>query len=189
MQTYERNDLRLFRLVTQNGLRYLVAEFIDEYDEWAMGFFKFSHGMYILVNIPKGIHPSHYFADYLRDILETSDEPILAVPGGYYYGTEYHTAKGTQKDITLIEGRLLEEIRSCDGHRYNLVVSENGSSRIAFIGMFAGRVKTNTQHEYEMWRPTPVPKVILDDDNEMLALYGVAAMVKADFLTFTGSIN
>mgnify|MGYP006058579211 FL=1 len=108
MPSFSRDDLRLFELITSDGLRYLIAEFVDEYDTRSMGFFKFINGMYELVGLPIGFVPSEKLNAYMWGILKTSNNPPLAVPGGgHYYGAEYHTKRGTDRDMTVLQGEFL----------------------------------------------------------------------------------
>lgn len=189
MPSFSRDDLRLFTLVTSDKARFLFAEFIDEYDTLSMGFFKFSNGMYELVGLPEGFKPSFALSAYLWDLLETNDAPPLAIPGGYYYGDEYHTKRGIDRDSTVLQGVLIEEIIAPDGKNYCLVVSQHGSDRVAYFAHFAGTVNRNTPNAYDLWMPTPVPQSILNDNTEMLGLYCAADIAQANLMVFTAKLN
>lgn len=191
MQMFSINDLRTAVILTSDSSRFLIAEFIDDKNDiLAMGFFTFINRMYELTGIPNGLVPSHDLNQYLWKMLDTEDRPPLAVPsGGYYFGDDYHTAKGSTEDITVLSGNMIEEIEASDGIRYSLVVSQQGCSKVAFIGTYAGTLNCNTPHECDLWRPTPIPRALLGSKDEMLSIYGTVDMLGATFMEFTDRIH
>lgn len=189
MQTFFRNDIRLGVLKDSSKQRYLIAEFIDEYNLLSMGFISFCNGVYVLQNIPRLFEPTILLLESMWITLDTNDHPPLAVPGGYYFGDGFHTIRALEEDIYILEGEEIEEVEAPDGLCYKLVLSEVGGQRVLFFGHYAGMSNTGSPYQSHMWRPTPVPQTLLNNKSEMFTLYGLADMEGATFMTFTNLIN
>jgi hypothetical protein len=190
MLTFSKSDLRLCTFTASDGQRYIVAEFVDDDNSFSMAFFTHSNGMYTMRDIPKGFTPSDALNETLWQILGTEDQPPLALAsGGYYHGHEFHTLKGTAQDFTIIAGDIIEKIVASDGKVYDLVFSEQGDKRIVYFGLYAGTHCFGTDRECDLFRPFPVPKVLLDNRDEMLNIYALADDVDATFLHSSAVMN
>ncbi len=189
MPSFLKDDLRLCTLITANGSRFLIAEFIDENNVWSMGFFQFINGRYELVNLPDGFVPSHELSHYLWGELATEDEPPLAVPGGYFYGDQFHTVEAVLKDTDPLPGEIIDQVCGPDGKNYNLVVSVEAGARFAYFGVYVGTMNADTPDEYDLWKPTPVPSVLQRDKGMMFDIYGAVDMADATLMEFTDKIH
>lgn len=175
-------------ITATNGTRFLIGQFIDD-DKWAMGFFTFVGGRYELMDIPAFFKPSNESFRYLWKELGTIENLPLAVPGGYYFMDQYYTLQGLEEDDEPLLGNVLERIVGPDGITYNLVVSEEAGDRYACFALYLGTVYENTPQEIDLWRPTPIPRSLLNDKAIMYSIYGTVDEIDATLLEMDSRFN
>lgn len=155
--------------------RFLVGEYIDEYDCWVMSFLKKVKGTYRVLNIPKVFKPSYDLCYKLWNVLGTCDNPPLAVlGGGLYFGEEYHTVRAWSKDTSFLFGKRVGEISAGHETAYQIVFSSAEDERVGYLAIFGG-----TKGKEERWHPIPIPAKLSNDPDSMDYINGKLAEHKA----------
>ena len=184
MQRLHYSDVRV-ATVTHSAFPtpFLVGEYIDEYDTFSMSFLRSIPDTeeYEITDIPKCMKPCAALTETLWEALQTGDYPPICIPnGGYYYGEEFHTIKGTENDTHIIAGHKIMEVCVNDDSALDLIFSEYGGCRIVYIGMYAGSTKKS-----DLWRPIPIPPWMLEDKDAMDIVHAEIEDWDATLLEFT----